>query len=43
MYMSNGQYVVYSSKASLFEECMIVFHAPVQFPKNKDVSNTTLH
>jgi len=60
--MGHGQYLVYSSKASMFEECtivfqvlvytqmlsffeerIIVFQAPAQFPKNKDVSNTTLH
>jgi len=27
---------------SYFEECMIVFQAPAQFPKNKDVSNYPL-
>jgi len=26
---------------SFFEECIIVFQIPAQFPKNKDVSNTT--
>ena len=60
--MGHGQYFVYSSKSSTFEECIIVFQvlvyqqmlvffeeciiffqAPAQFPKNKDVSNTTLH
>ena len=60
--MDHGQYLVYSSKSSIFEECIIafqvlvykqmlsfieeciiVFQAPAQFPKNKDVSNTTLH
>ena len=58
--MGHGQYLVYSSKSSIFEECIIVFQvlvykqmlsffeeciivfqAPAQFPKNKDVSNTT--
>ena len=64
IYMGHGQYLVYSSKSSIFEECqciivfqvlvykqmlsffeecLIVFQAPAQFPKNKDVSNTTLH
>ena len=60
--MGHAQYLVYSSKASIFEECIVVFpvwvykqmlsffeecivvfQAPAQFPKNKDVSNTTLH
>ena len=41
--MGHGQYVVYSSKSSIFEECTIVFQAPARFPKNKDVSNTTFH
>ena len=58
--MGHGQYLVYSSKSyifeeciivfqvlvykqmlSFFEECIIVFQAPAQFPKYKDVSNTT--
>ena len=34
---------VYKQMLSFFEECIIVFQAPAQFPKNKDVSNTTLH
>ena len=25
IYMGNGQYLVYSSKSSIFEECIIVF------------------
>ena len=37
------QVVVYKQRLSFFEECIIVFQAPAQFPKNKDVSNTTLH
>ena len=60
--MGHSQYLVYSSKSSIFEECIIVFQvlvykqmlsffeefiivfqAPAQSPKNKDVSNTTLH
>ena len=51
--MGHGQYLVYSSKSSTFEECIIsgfgnianiiVFQAPAQFPKTKDVSNTTFH
>ena len=28
---------------SFFEEYIIVFHAPSQFPKNRDASNTILH
>jgi len=36
-------YNVYKQMLSFFEECIIVFQAPDQFPKNKDVSNTTLH
>ena len=59
--VGHGHYLVYSSKSSIFEECIIVFQvwvykqmlsffeecivvfqAPAQFPKNKDVSNTTL-
>ena len=40
--MGHGQYLVYSSKSSIFEEGIIVFQAPAQMPKNKDVSNTTL-
>ena len=43
IYMGHGQYLVYNSKSSIFEECIIVFHAPAQFSKNNDVSNTTLH
>ena len=31
--------LVYKQMLSFFEECI----APAQFPKNKDVSNTTLH
>ena len=34
---------IYKQMLSFFEECIIVFQAPAQFPKNKDVSNTTLH
>ena len=60
--MGHSQYLVYSSKSSIFEECsivlqvlvykqmlsffqdcIIVVQAPAQFPKNKDISNTTLH
>ena len=59
--MGHGQYLAYSSKSSIFEECIVVFQvlvykqmfffeecivvfqAPAQFPKKKDVSNTTLH
>ena len=26
-----------------FQECIIVFQAPAQFSKNKDVSNSTFH
>ena len=37
------QVLVYKQMLSFFEECIIVFQAPAQFPKNKDVSNTTLH
>ena len=57
--MGHGQYLVYSSKSSIFEECLsvlsffrfweyskyyhffeecvIVFQAPAQFPKNKNI------
>jgi hypothetical protein len=56
--MGHGQYLVYSSKSSIFEEsiivfqvlvykqmlplpffeeCIIVFQAPAQLPKNKDI------
>jgi hypothetical protein len=42
-HMGHGQYLAYSSKSSIFEECIIVFQAPTQFPKNhQDVSKTTL-
>ena len=34
---------IYKHMLSFFEECIIVFQAPAQFPTNKDVSNTTLH
>ena len=37
------QVLVYKQTLSFFEECVIVFQAPAQLPKNKDVSNTTLH
>ena len=37
------QVLVYKQMLSFFEECIIVFQAPAQFPKNKDISNTTLH
>ena len=37
------QVLVYKQMVSVFEECIIVFQAPAQFPKNEDVSNTTLH
>ena len=33
----------YSKYYRFFEECIIVFQAPAQFPKNKGVSNTTFH
>ena len=29
MYMGHGQYLVYSSKSSIFEECIIVFQVLV--------------
>ena len=29
IYMGNGQYLVYSSKSSIFKECMIVFQVLV--------------
>ena len=35
--------LVYKQMFSFFVECIIIFQAPAQFPKNKDVSNTTLH
>ena len=35
IYLGHGQYLVYSSKSSIFEECIIVFQAPAQFPKQK--------
>ena len=41
--LSFFQVLVYTQMLSFFEECIIVFQAPAQFPKNKDVSNTTLH
>ena len=37
------QVLVYKQMLSFFEECIIVFQAPAQFPKSKDISNTTLH
>ena len=37
------QILVYEQMLSFFEEYIIVFQAPAQFPKNKDVSNTTLY
>ena len=32
-YMGHCQYLVYSSKSSIFEECIIVFQTPAQFQK----------
>jgi len=37
------QVLVYKQMLSFFEECIIVFQAPAQFQKNKNVSDTTLH
>ena len=34
--------LVYKQMLSFFEECIVVFQAPAQFPTNKDVLNTTL-
>ena len=28
---------------SFFEECIIIFHTPAQFPKNRDASNIPLN
>ena len=37
------QVFVYKQMLSFFEECILVFQTPAQFPNNKDVSNPTLH
>jgi hypothetical protein len=38
-----GEYNTCYQLLSFFEECIIAFQAPAQFPKNRDGSNTTFH
>ena len=33
----------YKQTLSFFGECIIIFQAPAQFPKMKDISNTDLY